>query len=72
MEFRKNFFRFLNNVFPFKKPKFDLESWFVMNFKQVCFLYHDFNSFLIYKYQHMLSIAFDNTMNRCRVLKADS
>ena len=31
--------------FPSKKLKFDLDSWFAMNFKQVCLLYHDFPPF---------------------------
>ena len=45
MYFCKNFFKILNHVFSFKKPRFDLESWVAMILSKVCSLYHDFPSF---------------------------
>lgn len=37
-----DFCKMLNHPFPFKKLKFEAESWFAMNFVQVCSLCHNF------------------------------
>ena len=44
------FFKILNHVFPFRKPKFGLQSW-LHDFSAIVFYIMTLNSYLIWKYE---------------------
>lgn len=45
------FFKILNHVSPFRKPKFGLQSW-LNDFSTILFYIMTLNSYLIWKYEH--------------------